>query len=196
MCHLYMKTRITFMASQCYLPFLNFSILIFRGTCHRWVTRNLSPTFLFHVLFKESCSVLQHFTTARSCTYKCVHTEEQYWPHHTVVYYTRCIQKVKTGHKTWPRGWCPHFLWRSVIFCKSSGTHILHGTVSEVHSPFPVVSKDEMKIDNSTNCEVQSVIWFSNAKNVCPVKIDTQIVDVCGEGTMKEGNVTKCSHLF
>ena len=37
-----------------------------------------------------------------------------------------------------------------------------------------------------------SVIQFLNAKYVCPLEIQRQIVEVYGEGAVNEGNVRKC----
>jgi hypothetical protein len=51
-------------------------------------------------------------------------------------------------------------------------------------------------IENHNTCEVWSVIRFLNAKNFRPVEIHRQIVEVCGEGAMNEGNVRKWCPLF
>lgn len=46
-----------------------------------------------------------------------------------------------------------------------------------------------MKIYSSATCEVRSVIQFLNAKNLCPVEIQREIVEVYGKGAVIEGNV-------
>jgi hypothetical protein len=53
-----------------------------------------------------------------------------------------------------------------------------------------------MSITNSADCEMRLVIQFLNAKNICPAKIHRQLVEVCGDGVMNEGNVRKWCHLF
>jgi hypothetical protein len=40
------------------------------------------------------------------------------------------------------------------------------------------------------------VIQFLNAKNVCPVEIQRQMVEVYGEGAVNEGNVKKWCWLL
>lgn len=64
--------------------------------------------------------------------------------------------------------------------------HALH-TVSYFFPPFAML----LKIENSATCEVQSVIQFLNAKNVCLAKIHRQNVEVHGEGSINKGNVRK-----
>lgn len=46
-----------------------------------------------------------------------------------------------------------------------------------------------MKIYSSATCEVWLVIQFLNAKNLCPVEIQREIVEVYGKGAVIEGNV-------
>jgi hypothetical protein len=53
-----------------------------------------------------------------------------------------------------------------------------------------------MSITNPTDCEVCSVIWFLNTKNIHPAKIHHQRVRVYGEGVMNEGNRHKWCHLL
>jgi hypothetical protein len=48
-----------------------------------------------------------------------------------------------------------------------------------------------MKIENSASCEIQSVIKFLNAKNVCPAEIDQQVCEVYGENAMSDGKVRR-----
>jgi hypothetical protein len=46
-----------------------------------------------------------------------------------------------------------------------------------------------MKIENPASCEIQSVIKFLNAKNVCPAEIYWQVCEVYGENSMSDGMV-------
>jgi hypothetical protein len=48
-----------------------------------------------------------------------------------------------------------------------------------------------MAISNPTSHEVRLVIQFLNAKNIHFTEIYCQLVEVCGEGAMNEGNVHK-----
>jgi hypothetical protein len=47
-----------------------------------------------------------------------------------------------------------------------------------------------------TNCEIQSVNHFLNAKNVKPADIDHQICEVYGENAVNDGMVRKCVRMF
>jgi hypothetical protein len=53
-----------------------------------------------------------------------------------------------------------------------------------------------MSITNPSDCEVSSVIRFWNVKNIPPAEIHHQVIEVCGEGVMNEGNVNKWCHLI
>jgi hypothetical protein len=53
-----------------------------------------------------------------------------------------------------------------------------------------------MSITNAADYEVRSMIRFLNAKIIRPAKIHRQLIKVCGEGVMNEGNVCKCCCLF
>ncbi|GBN58813.1 hypothetical protein AVEN_7787-1 [Araneus ventricosus] len=44
-------------------------------------------------------------------------------------------------------------------------------------------------IANPADCEVRSVIWFLNAKNVKPAEIHHQLVEIYGENVMTDGMV-------
>jgi hypothetical protein len=52
------------------------------------------------------------------------------------------------------------------------------------------------RIENPATCEVWSVMQFLNTKNVRLAEIWGRIVEVCGEGAMKSGNVRKWCRLF
>jgi hypothetical protein len=49
-----------------------------------------------------------------------------------------------------------------------------------------VIYKKTMPITNPTDCEVCSMISFSNTKNICHPKIHHQLVEVCEEGVFNE----------
>jgi len=51
-------------------------------------------------------------------------------------------------------------------------------------------------IEGATDCEIQSVIWFLNARNVLPSEIHHQICQVCGDNAMSDGMVRKCVRMF
>ena len=70
----------------------------------------------------------------------------------------------------------------------SRGTHALHSMVL-YFSPHSLELKTNMKICSSATCEVWSVIQFLNARNLCPVEIQREIVEVYGKGAVIEGNV-------
>ena len=48
-----------------------------------------------------------------------------------------------------------------------------------------------MKTENLATCDVRSVIGFLNAECFRLAEIHRLIVEVCGEGAMKEGNVQR-----
>jgi hypothetical protein len=50
--------------------------------------------------------------------------------------------------------------------------------------------KINTKIENLATCDVQSVIRFLNAEYFRPAEIHRLIVEPCGEGVIKEGNVS------
>jgi hypothetical protein len=45
-----------------------------------------------------------------------------------------------------------------------------------------VLFKNELEIENPTECEVRAVIQFLNAQNVHPTEIYRQLIAVYGEG--------------
>jgi hypothetical protein len=49
-----------------------------------------------------------------------------------------------------------------------------------------------MKIENPTTCEMQSVTRFLNDKNVCPGEIHRQIVEAYSESARNKGNMRIC----
>ncbi|XP_023234472.1 putative uncharacterized protein FLJ37770 [Centruroides sculpturatus] len=51
-------------------------------------------------------------------------------------------------------------------------------------------------IADPANCEVRSVIRFLNAKNVKPVEIHHQLVEIYGENVMSDGIVRKWVQQF
>jgi hypothetical protein len=51
-------------------------------------------------------------------------------PHTHTQIHMRHVQKLSTDHTYWPCRWHMLFLWRSVGFCVSRGTCVLHSTVS------------------------------------------------------------------
>jgi hypothetical protein len=53
-----------------------------------------------------------------------------------------------------------------------------------------------MSITNPADCEAHSVIRFLNTKNILPAEIYQQLVEVYGEGVMKEANGCKSCRLF
>ena len=49
-----------------------------------------------------------------------------------------------------------------------------------------------MLIDNPANCEVLlAVIRFMNEKNVRPAETHWQLIEVCGDNVMNDGNMGK-----
>ncbi|GBO08708.1 hypothetical protein AVEN_101354-1 [Araneus ventricosus] len=51
-------------------------------------------------------------------------------------------------------------------------------------------------ISDPADCEVRSVIWFLNAKNVKPAEIHRQLVQISGENVMTDGMVRKWVRQF
>jgi hypothetical protein len=49
--------------------------------------------------------------------------------------------------------------------------------------------KVSKKIENPANYEVQAVIRFLNAQNVCQIEIYCQLIAVYGEGVINESDV-------
>jgi hypothetical protein len=47
------------------------------------------------------------------------------------------------------------------------------------------------KIENPTDCEVQTVIRFLNAQSASSIEIYHQLIAVYGEGVMNQANVRK-----
>ncbi|GBO40353.1 hypothetical protein AVEN_201482-1 [Araneus ventricosus] len=52
------------------------------------------------------------------------------------------------------------------------------------------------KTADHADCEVRSVIWFLNAKNVKPDEIHRQLVEIFGENVMTDGMVRKWVRQF
>ena len=51
-------------------------------------------------------------------------------------------------------------------------------------------------IEGTIDCEIQSVIRFSNARNVLPSEIHHQICQVYGDNVMSDGMVRKWVRIF
>jgi len=71
-----------------------------------------------------------------------------------------CGQEVRNERASQPRRWRAHFLWRSVVFCMSSGTRVLRSKVSFFFFNSLYTLKMNTKIENPVTCEVRLVIWF------------------------------------
>jgi len=51
-------------------------------------------------------------------------------------------------------------------------------------------------IEGAADCEIQSAIWFLNARNVLPSEIHQQICQVYGDNAMSDGMVRKWVQMF
>ena len=52
------------------------------------------------------------------------------------------------------------------------------------------------KIENPTACEMRSVIWFLNAKNMKPAEIHRKLCDMYEEHAMSSSMVRRWVRLF
>jgi len=51
-------------------------------------------------------------------------------------------------------------------------------------------------IEGAADCEIRSVIWFLNARNVLPSEIHHHICQVYGDNAMSDGTVRKWVRMF